>query len=72
MSLSFHFRYQEDSLRFLKHMLDESEDEKFKHAMITFDEMALTSTYELDKKTQQLIGPHDKAMVVMMRGLGPK
>ena len=53
-------------------MLDESEDEKFKHAMITFDEMALTSTYELDKKTQQLIGPHDKAMVVMMRGLGPK
>ena len=68
----FFFRFQTDSLRVLKHMLKNQENDMYKEAQLTFDEMAVTSTIEMDRKTQKIIGPHDKAMVVMVRGLGPK
>lgn len=56
-------------------MLVEQEEKgnyRYKEAQLTFDEMSIKSTLEMDKKTQTVIGPHDKVQVVMMRGLGPK
>ena len=56
-------------------MLKEQEEKGkhlYKYAQLTFDEMAVKSTLEMDRKTQQIIGPHDKAQVCMMRGLTSK
>ena len=53
-------------------MAEQQEDERYKDAILKFDEMATKSTLEFDKKYQQIIGPHDKAQVCMLSGLCQK
>ena len=46
-----------------------TKDKLYEYALITFDEMDVKRTYEVDQKNQQIIGPHKKLQCVMMRGL---
>ena len=59
-------------MRVLKHMADQQEDDKYRDATLKFDEMALKSTLEFDKKHQQILGPHNKVQVCMLSGLCQK
>jgi hypothetical protein len=40
-----------------------------KIAVISFDEMRVSSLYEYDKKNDSIVGPHIQAQVIMVRGL---
>jgi hypothetical protein len=50
-------------------MRDNTKDLHFEYAMLTFDEMEVKKTLEVDQKNQRIIGPHKKMQMVMMRGL---
>ena len=50
-------------------MAENTDDELFRYAMITLDEIDVKRTIELDKKQQKIIGPHKKMQTVMIRGL---
>jgi hypothetical protein len=43
-----------------------------KMTILQFDEMQVTYGYEIDKKTDSVVGPHEKLQVIMARGLFSK
>ena len=61
--------FQTDAITAIKVEGEKSKDERFHEAIITFDEMNVAQKMEMHMKTQQIFGPHKKAMTVMMRGL---
>ena len=64
--------FQTDAISAIKELRKRSTDERFHEAVVTFDEMYLSKKMELHRKTQHILGPYNKVMVCMMRGLTSK
>ena len=64
--------FQTDAILAVKELRKRSTDERFHEAVVTFDEMYLSKKMELHRKTQHILGPYNKVMVCMMRGLTSK
>jgi hypothetical protein len=61
--------FNEDAIKVQRMKLEASENPLYKYAQVIFDEVHVKETVELDKKNQQVIGPHKKLQTVMIRGL---
>ena len=62
--------FNEDAIRVQKMKLEASENRRlYKHAQLVFDEIHLKESIELDRKNQQVVGPHKKLQTVMIRGI---
>ena len=64
--------FQTDAILAVKELRKRSTDERFHEAVVSFDEMYLSKKMELHRKTQHILGPHNKVMVCMIRGLTSK
>ena len=64
--------FQTDAISAVKELRKRSTDERFHEAVVAFDEMYLSKKMELHRKTQHILGPYNKVMVCMMRGLTSK
>ena len=64
--------FQTDAILAVTELRKRSTDERFKEAVLVFDEMYLSKKMELHKKTQHILGPYNKVQVVMIRGLTSK
>ena len=62
--------YQEDAIRCLKIMLNETKLKHYDMAALTLDEIDIRKKrVEIDMKAQRVYGPFNKSMTVMVRGL---
>ena len=65
--------FQTDAINILEKMRQTTNKKLYEHALIAFDEVAIKGDeVEMDKRTQEVLGPHSKMQVVSIRGLGPK
>ena len=65
--------FQTDAINILEKMRQTTDKKFYEHALIAFDEVAIKGDeVEMDKRTQEVLGPHSKMQVVSIRGLGPK
>ena len=65
--------FQTDGINILEKMRQTTDKKFYEHALIAFDEVAIKGDeVEMDKRTQEVLGPHSKMQVVSIRGLGPK
>ena len=62
--------FNEDAIRVQRMKLEASDNRRlYKHAQLVFDEIHLKESIELDRKNQQVVGPHKKLQTVMIRGI---
>ena len=63
--------FNDDAIKLQRLKLESESELKplYKHAIITFDEVHVKETVELYSKAQEIVGPHSKLQVVMIRGL---
>ena len=61
--------FNDDAISVQRKKLEASDNPLYKYTQLTFDEVHIKQSIELNRKDQEVIGPHSKLQTVMIRGL---
>jgi hypothetical protein len=61
--------FNDDAITVQRKKLEASDNPLYKYTQLTFDEIHIKQSIELNRKDQEIIGPHSKLQTVMIRGL---
>ena len=61
--------FNDDAITVQRKKLEASDNPLYKYTQLTFDEVHIKQSIELNRKDQEVIGPHSKLQTVMIRGL---